>query len=212
MDMEAMSKALADAEAKIESLTKRAGDAEAKLEEVTKAKDEEIAKLKGDVQKATQTDEEVLKGLPAPVRERLQKAEAENKANREAIEKLRADKEEADAIQKAKTLGVGKPEEVGPFLVRVAKGATTDKDVEIVERLLKGAKAQGKTDIAKSVGSAAGDDTGDPEATLEQKTQEILKAKPALTYHQAYAEAVDKNPALYQEISKARRAKHPAAA
>lgn len=71
MDIETLSKALEDAEAKLAALEKRASDAEAALkdaEEVVKAKDAEIAEI--NKAKNPPSDEEVLKALPEAIRKR----------------------------------------------------------------------------------------------------------------------------------------------
>lgn len=205
MDIEALSKALGEAESRLETLEKRAEEAEAALaerDEVIKAKDGEIADLKK-VKEADQepSEEEVLKSLPESIRKRLEAA----KVAEEELAKARAEGEEREAIAKAKDLGVGKPEEVGPLMLRIAKGKSTEDDAKALEGLLKGLKEQTVTGaLFKSFGSAAAVE-GDPETLLKAKAEEIKKANPALTFEQAYDKAMTENPSLYNAYTVAKR-------
>lgn len=223
MDMEAVTKALEDAEARLEALEKRATDAEAAAQakdDVIKAKEAEIAELvaKGAAKKAEKADmeddeddeEEVMKSLPESIRKRLQEADD----LRVEMQKAK-DKAELDAqIAKAKDLGVADADAVGALLLRVVKGQTTEADAKVMEDLLKAAKAvDDKSPLFKSIGSnggAAAD--GDPEAILKAKADEIVaKSAGKVTFAQAYDQALIENPALYNDyIAKRRTA--PAAA
>lgn len=212
MDIEKLSAAVQDAEAKLVTLEKRAGDAETKLQEseaVIKAKDEEIAKLKAALPAPTApSDEEVLKALPEPIRKRLEDAEAEARAAKEAVAKAAAEKEASEAIAKAKTFGVGDPDQIGPLLVRVAKGMTTADDATTLEQMLKGFGEFQKSNnvvLFKSLGSAAATDA-EPEQLLQAKADEIHKAAAGkLSPQQAYAQAMDQNPGLYNAYVAKRR-------
>ena len=76
MDLEALSKALGEAEAKLVALEKRADEAEAQLaekDEVIKQKDAELASVK---KSAGNDEEEILKSLPESIRKRLEESEA----------------------------------------------------------------------------------------------------------------------------------------
>lgn len=199
MDLEQLQKSLENAEAQFTVLEKRATDAEALI----KAKDEQIAALTEQVEKAKAggeggDDEEILKSLPEPIRKRIEASEQRAKEATEAVEKMQAAAEESEAIAKARTLGVGDPKVVGPLMVRVAKGKTTKEDVVALETLLKAAGAQSKRLF--SVAGSGDDGTTDPQEILKAKAIERQKAKPSLTYEQAYAEVLDEpeNAALYQ--------------
>lgn len=199
MDLETLSKALEDAEAKMGQLEKRTVDAESALSdanEVIKAKDAEIADLK---KSATPAEDDVMKSLPEPIRKRLEEAETQ-------IAKMRDEADLKDAIAKARELGVGKPEEVGPLLLRVSKGMTTAEDAKTIESMLKSqAEVEKKSTLFKSVGTTAAAD-GEPEQVLKAKAEEIHKANKGMTFEQAYAKAVDENPAVYAEYINKRRA------
>lgn len=201
MDLQELEKALKEAE-------KALADAST----VAKAKDEEIAKLKAErdeaiakAKKPEQTDEDIMKGLPEPVRKRLEEAEAVARVANERVEKMAAAAEEADAILKAKDLGIGDAKAIGPLLLRVRKGKSTEADAAEIERLLKAAANQATTaGLFKSAGSAASD-VADPEAVLKAKAEEIRKADPKLTYEQAYDRATRENPGLYTAYIAKRR-------
>lgn len=209
MDIENLSKALEDAEAKLGALEKRADEAEGKLkdaEDVIKAKDAEIETLKKSAEKPAPepTEEEVYKSLPEAVRKQLDAA----KEATEALAKMKAEAEQTEAITKAKTFGVGNADEVGPLLLRVQKGMTTEQDAQVLEQLLKsvGELTKGsKVVLFKSLGSSTATD-GEPSALLQAKADEIHKAAEGkLTKEQAYAKAVDENPGLYNDYINKRR-------
>lgn len=223
MDIENLSKALEDAEAKLAALEQRTTDAEAALEDantVIKAKDaeiEELTKGKGKkgymAQKSDDADEDeeeeekkVMKSLPDSIRKRLEDFEKRAAEAESTLAKMREEKDVAEAIAKAKTLNFGKAEEVGPLLMRVRKGTTTDADATLLEGLLKAAGEQGKvSNLFRTVGSDQAVD-GDPEALLKAKAGEIQKGNTGMSFEQAYAKALEQNPSLYNAFIAKRRA------
>ena len=214
MDIESLSKALEDAEAKLTALSKRADQAEAGIldaEKVIKAKDEEITKLQAAAPAvdAPASDEEVLKGLPESIRKRLEASEAAALAAETAVTKMRDETERNEAIVKAKSLKVGDPEVVGPLLLRVAKGKTTAEDAATLERVFKavGEQSAAGDRLFRAVGADGSNaaDAGDPEQVLKAKADEIRKAKPTLTGAQAYAAALEQNPDVYDAYINKRR-------
>lgn len=206
MDIETLSKALEDAEARLETLEKRATDAEAGLaeaNEIIKAKDAELEtvnKAAGGEEDGP-SEEEIIKSLPESIRKRLEDA----KVAEEELAKAKAKAEEDEAIAKAKELGVGKAEEIGPLLLRVRKGMTTEADATTIETLLKAFSAvSDKSLLFKSMGSDDASD-GEPETLLKAKADEIKKANPGLTDAQAYTKATEENPDLYNAYVAKRR-------
>ncbi|SCM71515.1 hypothetical protein KL86PLE_100246 [uncultured Pleomorphomonas sp.] len=211
MDIEELTKALTEAKTALDEATK-----------VTKAKDEEIAKLKTSLEEAVakakqadeelakakapkkeETEEDVLKSLPEPLRKRFLALEAADKAKSEEIEKMREERELDEAIAKAKGFA-GDPKVVGPALMRIRKGKGTDADVTEIERLLKAQANQEKTsELYKSRGSSAAVD-GNPEDLLKAKAEDIAKAK-NISFAKAYAEALEANPDLYNAYVEKRR-------
>lgn len=224
MDMENLAKALEDAEAKLETLEKRTTDAEAALAdatEVIKSKDAEIEELqkaykaKASADKSADGDKDeddededkkVMKSLPESIRKRFADFEKRATVAEIKLAKMAEEKDTAEAIAKAKALNFGKAEEVGPLLMRVAKGKTTQADAETLERMFKAAGEQGKvTNLFRTVGSDSAVD-GDPEVLMKAKAEEIRKANPILTPEQAYSKAMDENPSLYNAYIAKRRA------
>lgn len=205
MDIETLSKSLDDAEKKLETLAKRAEDAEAALvdaNDVIKAKDAEIKALQKSA--APQSEEDVLKAMDPGVRALVQKARDDAKAATEALAKMQAAADEAQAIAKAREIGIGNPAEIGPLLLRVRKGATTTADADALEALMKGLAAADKTStLFKSLG-ASGDVSTDPEELLKAKANEIAAAE-KISFQAAYTKALDQNPGLYNAYINKRR-------
>jgi hypothetical protein len=199
MDIQALSKALEDAEVKLATLEKRATEADA----VIKAKDEEITVLKGKAEAAS-TEEEIIKSASEPVQKMLNDLRDRALISEAAIAKMKEEKEVAEAIAKAKDLNFGEAETVGKLLMRVAKGTTTADDASLLEGMLKQAGEVTKgSKLFVAVGASNGD--VDPEAIIKSKAAEIRKGNPLLSEAQAYTEALDQNPDLYNAYSAAKR-------
>lgn len=199
MDITQLSKALEEAEAKMEALEKRASDAETALKEAN----DTIAKAKAAETPVEPSEEEVLKSLPEAIRKRLEAA----KEAEATIAKMAAEKEENEAIAKARDLKVAEPEKVGPLLLRIAKGKTTADDAKLIEVVLKQhAAITAASPLFKSIGSAAAVE-GDPEEILKAKALEIQKGSEGkLSFAQAYDEALKQNPSVYDAYIAKRRA------
>lgn len=197
MDLEQLSKALDDATKSIETV---------------KAENEKLAKrnaeLEAEIKKAKEpppSEDDVMKSLPEAVRKRLEAAEKSALALEAEVTKIRTEREESEAIAKAKGLGIGDAAKLGPALLRIAKGKSTADDAKLIEETLtSAARTSNVSPLFKSVGSGAGAD-GNPEAVLDAKATEIQKANPKLTYAQAYDQALTANPELYDRVVKAKR-------
>lgn len=208
MDMEAVTKALEEAEAKLDTLEKRATEAEAASlakDDVIKAKDAELAELvakSGAKADEGNADEEVMKSLPESIRKRLEEADALRVEVQKAKDKAELDEQ----VAKAKELGAADADAVGALLLRVMKGQTTADDAKVMEDLLKAAKAvDDKSPLFKSIGTSAAAE-GEPEAMLKAKADEIVaKAGGKMTFAQAYDQALVENPNLYNEYVAKRR-------
>lgn len=196
MDLEQLSKALEEAEVRLDTLEK----SNTELTDLVKAKDRRISELEGTIAKAADpasADEAFLKGLPDAARDAVIKARNAEAAAQAELQKAREKQAGEEAIAKAKAIGFGDPAEIGPLLVRLSKGATTADDAALVERVLKSAgQIAGASALFKSLGATAAVD-GDPSELLKAKAQEIQKGNAGMTYEAAYAKAVDENPALY---------------
>ena len=201
MDLEELTKALEGATATIEAQTAEITKLKAERDEaVTKAK--EKAKEKGE----EKSEDELLKNVPESIRKRLADAEKASSDAKEAIEKMRDERELNERIAKAKADGIHEADKVGAILHRVTKGKATAEDTAEIERLLKAAAAQDKTsELYKARGSSVAVE-GDPEAILKAKAAEIRKGKPELSDAVAYDMALQQNPAVYAELKKRRGA------
>lgn len=202
----------------IEELAKSVATMETTVAELTNAKDTaeaEVAKLTGFL-KAANIDpntgvvakaDDVLKGVPEEVRVRLEKAEAENKANAVALATLVEKGEVAEEVKKAAVefpkLPV-KAEDLGAALYRTRKGKATADDVALIEKALKaGSEGIALSLVVKGRGGNAAN-TGTAYVQLTSKAQEIRKAEPALTDAQAFEKAMIANPALYDAYKEER--------
>jgi hypothetical protein len=205
MDIESLSKSLDDAEKKLDTLAKRAEDAESALveaNEIIKSKDDEIVALQKSA--APASEEDVLKAMDPGIRALVTKARDDAKAATEALAKMQADADEAQAIAKAREIGIGDPALIGPLLMRVRKGATTTADADALEGLMKALAAADKTStLFKSLG-ASGDVSNDPEEVLKAKATEIAEAE-KIDFAAAYAKALERNPSLYTAYVAKRR-------
>lgn len=197
MDDAAIAAALAAAEERLDTLEKANVEANARAD----AAEAELAKARdGEGKSADEIDEEVMKALPAAIRARLTEAAST------AVEfaKMREDRENDAAIAKARAIGIGKAEDVGPLLVRIGK-ANAD-DAAKVEALLKAAAAQAAAGgLFKAVGEHVDEAiVGDADTLLKAKVEEIRKANPTMTAAQAETAAYEANPRLYDAINKAK--------
>lgn len=210
MDIEALSKALEDAENKLTTLNKRVDEAEAALadaHDVITAKDAEIATLSKARGPADEDDAEeaFFKSLPAKVRKRLEESESIAKAAQAELSAMRDKAETSEAIAKARGYKVGNAEVVGPLMLRISKGATTQADVEVLEGILKGAgEVSDQSALFRAMGSDTAPD-GDPESLLKAKAEEIRKANSGMSFEQAYEKALVMNPSLYNAYISKRR-------
>jgi cell division protein FtsB len=209
MNIEELNAKLGQIEETVEAVTKAKDDAEAevaKLKAEVEAKDAEIEKLKvskGDAD----AEDDVLKSLPESIRKRLEDAEASAARATEAITKANEQREIDSCIEKARTFGFAEPTALGEAMFRVTKGRSTEADATLIEEAFAKANAALKgSKLFEPIGKSLGGDANDPETKLRQAALDIQKAKPALSYEAAYAEAMNANPTLYDEIAKTRRA------
>jgi hypothetical protein len=214
MDLEALNARLGEIEGDLATITKERDDAlaavtahAATIATLTTERDEAIAKAKpaeGD------DDTDVLKDLPEAIRKRIENAEATAKEAVDEVAKARDERAELAAITKARTIGLveGQVEPVGQLLHRIAKHSQEDADK--VFEILKTAgtvNADGAK-LFEAIGKAAGGDANATaaETKLEEGISAIQKVKPGTTREQAYAEVLDANPGLYDELKKAKTA------
>lgn len=212
MDIDQLNERLEQFESDITAITKAKDDAEKRAEDAEKALADataEIEKLKAGKTDDETGEDDILKGLPQAVRDRIEKAEKAAADALESVEKARDKGELDECISKMRGLGVTDAEGMGGVLHRIQKGKSTPEDGAKLMEILTIAKNVGDkgAQLFTAIGKAKAPDapSSDAEAAdakLNEAVEAIQKAKPSLTKEQAYAEALDANPGLYEQISK----------
>jgi hypothetical protein len=184
-----------------QTIAKQAADIEA-LKVAATGKDAEIAKLKADLNPPS--EEEVLKAATPALRAMLQKA----KDNEVELAKMREKDEQRDAIEKARAEVPGcDADKLGPVIMRVRKGKSTEDDATYVIQLLKSAQAVRETaTIYNMNGSMMKTDASDPYTQLEAVAGEIQKANPTLSAEKAMEKAMSSRRDLYTAYVNKQRA------
>lgn len=206
--------------ANVKALEKRATDAEGKAaaqDKLIKAKDEAMAELEKKLNPPS--EEDVMKSLPEGVRHMIEKQRKEldaqkklNDENAQALAKMAEEREEREWIGKAAgmKLAHGKADDLGPVLMRVAKGKSTEEDAAALQTLLKALSAQASSDknVRSLFGKSGSDRDGDvqPMTRIDSKAAEYQKADPKLSKEQAISKALEANPDLYDEYEASRSA------
>lgn len=180
-------------------------EVKALLVEVEKARDEAVAKAaaleaeKAEFEKLAAEPEDVLKGVPAEIRKRIEDAESE-------VAELRKSERRREFLAKASEFeAVGSADELAPVLSEVA--ASVDAETyKTLERLLKAANAQiAEGKLFDEAGTAH---AGERDAlnSIDEKADALVKAK-SITKEQAITEVLAAEPGLYDEYRKAKESK-----
>lgn len=174
----------------LEELTTKLEKAEAdKVAAETRATEAEATIAKSAEAELTE-EQKILKALPAEMRDRFEKMEADNKATQEKLQKAIDDRLDDQARTEAasmfKNLAVD-TNAVGPQLRRLQ---LTDADLhKSVTEALKAANEQLKTaGIFQTVGKSSGDASAEDQ--LNVKAAELRAADPNMTKEAAFAKAV----------------------
>lgn len=181
-DLEAANAKLAEATAKIEALTAENAGLQKRLDTP-----EEIEKRK-------------LEALPESVRKQMQE-------DREEIQKLRAEKSEAELAEvvKAEMPQIpGKPEDTGKLLKRM-RDVVKAEDFEALTTMLKAASAQIETGkLFREVGKGGNGEppAANPMARIEQLAAELISKQADLKKADAIARVIEMHPELYGAYSK----------
>tara|TARA_R110000868_G_scaffold350359_2_gene611589 strand:+ start:1130 stop:1885 length:756 start_codon:yes stop_codon:yes gene_type:complete len=181
-----LEKALEASHAHVEQLQKAAEEAEAEAEAEVED-DEEI-----------DAEEEIMKSLPQPVREMLEKAANEATFAKEELRKEREARRDEEFVQKAaewQHLTVD-AKDLGPALRRL-----TDIDANLasqVEKALSAANAQSESAaIFDEIGRGSRPDDGSAYAKVESMAKAAVNSGDFKTMEQAVASIVTQNPDLY---------------
>lgn len=182
-----LEKALAETQ---EKLTKAYG---AKMEEEEKEEEEE----------EEDDDEAMMKSLPQPVREMLEKAEASANQAREELKKERDNRRDEQYVSKASawsSLTVD-PQNLGPALRKLS-----DIDAilsEVIEKALESANAQAESaSIFDEIGRGSRPTEGNAFTKVETLAKAAFVAGEYSTVEQAMTGVILKNPDLYADYRK----------
>lgn len=139
--------------------------------------------------------------LVASVRKSLGGAELDPATEKRlaAVELVAKQAEEKEAVEKAKSLGVGDPKELAPILQAVRKklGAETGDKLEAILKSAGAALKKSKAFERAGVDYAV--DASSPIAKARQGAAEIKKANPNMSDAQAMTAYFDQNPEAYAE-------------
>lgn len=153
---------------------------------------------KEDDEEGEEDDEDMMKSLPQPVREMLQKAQNETEFARQELRKERESRRDEEFVQKAAvwsslTLDA---KDLGPALRRL-----TDIDANLaeqVEKALSAANAQAESaSIFDEIGRGSRPDDGSAFAKVEAMAKSAVSNGEFSTKEQAIASIVTQNPDLY---------------
>lgn len=188
----------------VDELTARAEKAEEDLE-AAKAEVAKAAKLGDD--EGNEGSEDILKALPEPVRKRFEELEKRAEDAETIAKSEREVREIAEWITKAKTLGLGEADKLGPALRSLA--AADAEAVKVVEETLVAASEQIKKGrLFSVVGSDANEGGSDAVAKLESLAKARAE-KESVTYAKAYDDVLQtaEGSALYAESRREKEAR-----
>jgi len=143
-------------------------------------------------------EEEIMKSLPQPVREMLEKAANEATYAKEELRKEREARRDEEFVQKAAAWShlTVDAKDLGPALRRL-----TDIDANLagqVEKALSAANAQSESaSIFDEIGRGSRPDDGSAYAKVESMAKAAVSSGDFKTMEQAVASIVTKNPDLY---------------
>ena len=179
-----LEKALEASHAQIEQLQKAAVEVE--IEDDEEEMDEE------------ETMKSVLKSLPEPVREMLEKAQGEAAVAREELRKERQERRNEEFVAKAAEWNhlTIDAKEFGPALARLSD---IDANLsQMVEKAMSGANAQAESaSIFDEIGRPVRSDDNSAYARVETMAKAAVASGEFTTLEQAIAGVVVKNPDLY---------------
>ena len=188
-----LEKALADAESKNDNLESRL----VKAYEMPKAKDEDEEEM--DEEDEEDMEKALLKSVPEPVRQMLQKAQFDSDFAREELRKERESKRDREYVAKARqwdnlTLD---PEEVGPALRRLADAEPVLSDA--IEKALDAVNAQAESaSIFEELGRGTSSQSdSDAFSKVQSLAKSAYERGDFATIEQAISATVATNPDLY---------------
>ena len=207
-ELEEAKKAFSEKEEELEKVKQEKKDLETKAseteeEEEAEAEDDDLA-IEADsedgVTKAKKelTEEEILKNVDPAVREIIQKAKSEAEVHKQAVLKMKEEKEIAEVTEIAKSLsGVGTEETQMVSMLRKAKSLDVELYAEVLKALQVANNIIADSELLKEKGqSFAGNDV-DAWSKVDAKADEIAKTR-GVSKAKATNIVIDEFPELYQ--------------
>lgn len=202
-ELEEAKKAFSEKEEELEKVKQEKKDLETKASETEEEEDDDLA-VEADsedgVTKAKKelTEEEILKNVDPAVREMIQKAKSEAEVHKQAVLKMKEEKEIAEVTEIAKSLsGVGTEETQMVSMLRKAKSLDVELYTEVLKALQVANNIIADSELLKEKGqSFAGNDV-DAWSKVDAKADEIAKTR-GVSKAKATNIVIDEFPELYQ--------------
>ena len=205
-ELEEAKKAFSEKEEELEKVKQEKKDLETKASETEEEEEEEEDTLaieadsEDGVTKAKKelTEEEILKNVDPAVREMIQKAKSEAEVHKQAVLKMKEEKEIAEVTEIAKSLsGVGTEETQMVSMLRKAKSLDVELYAEVLKALQVANNIIADSELLKEKGqSFAGNDV-DAWSKVDAKADEIAKTR-GVSKAKATNIVIDEFPELYQ--------------
>ena len=203
-ELEEAKKAFSEKEEELEKVKQEKKDLETKASETEEEDDEDTLAIEVNsedgVTKAKKelTEEEILKNVDSAVREMIQKAKSEAEIHKQAVLKMKEEKEIAEVTEIAKSLsGVGTEETKMVSMLRKAKSLDVELYAEVLKALQVANNIIADSELLKEKGQA-GDKAGvDAWAQVDAKADEIAKNR-GVSKAKATNIVIDEFPQLYQ--------------
>lgn len=204
-ELEEAKKAFSEKEEELEKVKQEKKDLETKASETEEEEDDEdtlaievnsedgVTKAKKEL-----TEEEILKNVDPAVREMIQKAKSEAEVHKQAVLKMKEEKEIAEVTEIAKSLsGVGTEETQMVSMLRKAKSLDVELYAEVLKALQVANNIIADSELLKEKGqSFAGNDV-DAWSKVDAKADEIAKTR-GVSKAKATNIVIDEFPELYQ--------------
>ena len=202
-ELEEAKKAFSEKEEELEKVKQEKKDLETKASETEEEAEDDLvveADSEDGVTKAKKelTEEEILKNVDPAVREMIQKAKSEAEVHKQAVLKMKEEKEIAEVTEIAKSLsGVGTEETQMVSMLRKAKSLDVELYAEVLKALQVANNIIADSELLKEKGqSFAGNDV-DAWSKVDAKADEIAKTR-GVSKAKATNIVIDEFPELYQ--------------
>lgn len=205
-ELEEAKKAFSEKEEELEKVKQEKKDLETKASETEEEEEDDEDTLAIEVNsedgvtkaKKELTEEEILKNVDSAVREMIQKAKSEAEIHKQAVLKMKEEKEIAEVTEIAKSLsGVGTEETKMVSMLRKAKSLDVELYAEVLKALQVANNIIADSELLKEKGqSFAGNDV-DAWSKVDAKADEIAKTR-GVSKAKATNIVIDEFPELYQ--------------